>query len=77
MWATFLLTHMQNKSYYEKEMLGTKLSKGCAVSDLWQTALVAHTGKAGHSPLLRQRNDAQQDKVSIKATLPISHILQT
>lgn len=58
-------------------MLGMKLSKGCAVSDLWQTALVAPTGKAGHSPLLRQRNDAEQDKVSINVPLPISHILQT
>lgn len=68
---------MQNKSYYEKEMLGTKLCKECAVSDLWQTALVAHIGKAGHSLLPRQRNDAEQDKVSIKVPLPISHILQS
>lgn len=45
MWAAFLLTHMQNKSHYVKEMLGTKLFKGRAVSDLWQTAVVAHTGR--------------------------------
>lgn len=36
---------MQNKSHYVKEMLGTKLFKGRAVSDLWQTAVVAHTGR--------------------------------
>lgn len=53
---------MQNKSHYVKEVLGTQLSKEYAVSDLWQTALVAHTGRQA-TPTVIETEEMMQNRV--------------